>query len=701
VSGPAHRLRTPIEERQTMQLHRTRCNRTIALLAAAVVAAGTGGAAGGAAATAPALELTALTGPAGGTLAIETAPAVETLEHVHVRLREPGAAEDDVRTINLNDVRARGGEATIRLGTVVRGTLVEAVVQVKDTSSRTLVLRGRATVRLRPDLVVAAVQAPPQTLSTRPIDVVAEVGELNGETGAAATLTLMLGPTPVAEPKLVTVSAGGAVTARFEDVRLATPMTAELTVRVDEADPFETDDTNNARAHIVEVTEHELVRSNVLVPALGGYGAQLNQHVYAPITNAPLASLPDMEAKVKAFEPQLVRIFYNDDFEERQPNRVRNLASFVETVQLAHEAGATINVTYQAVNVAKGDPVGSMTRFAGVLEDLVEVRGYTSVRWVTIANEPNGTSVTMGEYEDLYRALHAQLVARGLRAQIGLMGGDLVQSNQRIWFQYIATNMSDLIDAYSVHIYWSYWQPEFMESRLKDVRAIVTTELPEAARRPVYITESGVRGIINMAGLPALQPGYWEDGTPMSRTNISAFQQLWFDLASAQMGFAGSVKWDAYWGRYLGTYNASWSLIGPAAEGWPLFPAYHALRLLLQTTQRGWQVVEVSPWEENDWLLGHTDDAEKEIVAYTDGAGHVTLMGLDTHGRGLNGISGESPAYSIGGLPASTTFSLALWNATGNGESSLAGTTTTNAAGVARFEVPLHAAFSLTTVPVS
>jgi hypothetical protein len=35
-----------------------------------------------------------------------------------------------------------------------------------------------------------------------------------------------------------------------------------------------------------------------------------------------------MEAKVKALEPQLVRIFYNDDWEERQPNRVKNLASF-------------------------------------------------------------------------------------------------------------------------------------------------------------------------------------------------------------------------------------------------------------------------------------------------------------------------------------------------------------------------------------
>ncbi len=56
---------------------------------------------------------------------------------------------------------------------------------------------------------------------------------------------------------------------------------------IDEAVPFETDATNNSRSRTVEVTEHELVRSNVLVQALGGYGAQFNQHVYAPVTNPP------------------------------------------------------------------------------------------------------------------------------------------------------------------------------------------------------------------------------------------------------------------------------------------------------------------------------------------------------------------------------------------------------------------------------
>ena len=46
---------------------------------------------------------------------------------------------------------------------------------------RTEIHRGEAIVKLRPDLAVAAVHAPPQTLSTRPIDVVADISELNGD----------------------------------------------------------------------------------------------------------------------------------------------------------------------------------------------------------------------------------------------------------------------------------------------------------------------------------------------------------------------------------------------------------------------------------------------------------------------------------------------------------------------------------------
>jgi hypothetical protein len=683
---------------------RFRISAGLLLAAAAVASAPAHAIDAPAGAAQPVLQLRALTGPQGGTLTIELAPAVRVLEHVHVRMLAPGAIEADA--LNRKNVVVRDGAATIGLGPVVRGTRLDVQVQI-GPDSRTVVVRGKTTARLRPDLVVAAVRAPSQTLSTRPIEVVADVSELNGETAATARLTLMLGPTPVAEPELVEVPAGATVTATFAAVGLTTPMAAELTVRVEGAAPFETDDTNNARSRTVQVTEHELVRTNVLVSSLGGYGAQLNQHVYAPITNAPPDSFGDLQDKVKALEPQLVRIFYNDNWEERRPDAPLNLASFAETVRLAQEAGATINITYQTAAQARLQPAVSMARFAGVVEELVEVHGLSNLRWLTVQNEPNTDSnaLTLPQYEALYRALDAELVARGLGDHVQLMGGDLIEGagakHHTVWFEYMAEHMSDVLDAYSVHIYWNYWDIPRMEFRLRDVRRIVTA-LEGDARKPLYVTEMGVRGILNLPDKPtAPQPGYWQDGTPLARTNISAFQMLWFDVAAAQLGYTGSVKWDAYWGTYDTSYRASHFLIGPAEEGWPLFPSYHALRLLLQTTQRGWEVVRVDPWATDDWQVDIADTPEREVAAYASTDGHVTLIGLDTNARALNGLSGAVSGYSIGGLPANTELTLALWNAAGDGANSVAGLVRTDAVGVARFEVPLHAAFSLTTVPVS
>ena len=160
------------------------------------------------------LQLTALTGPAGGDLTI-TVPAsaggseVDAFEHVQIRLIAPVESDEKPnRIINLKAVDARRGSATIDLGPLERGTAVDVQLHARELKPpRTRILRGDGIAKLRPDLVVAAVHAPEQTLSTRPIDVVADIDELNADTGATATLTLMLGPTPLAEPKTVTVPA--------------------------------------------------------------------------------------------------------------------------------------------------------------------------------------------------------------------------------------------------------------------------------------------------------------------------------------------------------------------------------------------------------------------------------------------------------------------------------------------------------------
>ena len=89
-------------------------------------------------------------------------------------------------------------------------------------------------------------------------------------------------------------------------------------------------------------TEFVLRRDRVLVGDFGGYGGQLNQHVYAKISGPPPA-LSTMEARVVALRPQLVRIFFNTS---EWTNEDR-MASFVRTVELAERADAEINITWQ------------------------------------------------------------------------------------------------------------------------------------------------------------------------------------------------------------------------------------------------------------------------------------------------------------------------------------------------------------------
>jgi hypothetical protein len=452
-------------------------------------------------------------------------------------------------------------------------------------------------------------------------------------------------------------------------------------------------------------------------------------HVYAPVTPWPAGvGYGDFEQKVKALEPQLVRIFYNDNWDAnadgKHPEWQANYASFVKVVQLAQESGATIDISFQSLGNARLAPEPAMAKFADVLEDVVKRHGLDNVTWAEVGNEPNGPggAVTLEQYNALVRALNAQLVARGLREHVHLMGGGLVENagdparNHYEWMKWIAANMGDVVDAYAEHVYWIYDDSGRLEYRLRDTAHVMNNVLPPEQRKPTYMMEYGIRGYTTCDGKPSIAalPVYYRDAscTAIWRTNIAGFQQLWFDIDSAQLGVAGTSKWDAFWNRYdnSSVNNQLYWTIGPPTEGSPLTPTYYALSLLFHATAPGWQVVGVEPWDSTDsgvpayGIEGHSslDRPEKELAAYAGPNGELTIVGLDTHGRNLNTVSTEqAPSYSIGGLPPDTAFTLALWNATGDGTNSIAGTVTTNAAGVARFEVPLQAAFALTTAPVS
>jgi hypothetical protein len=272
------------------------------------------------------------------------------------------------------------------------------------------------------------------------------------------------------------------------------------------------------------------------------------------------------------------------------------------------------------------------------------------------------------------------------------MGGDLVRApdggvpNQAAWFQYMATRMSDILDAYSIHVFWDYWDTQKLVDRLKEVRAIVDA-LPQQARKPIYVTEYGVRGLRVFNGAPQVDPGVWQDGSAIGQTNVSAFQQAWFDVLAANLGYVATSKWDSYFGRYDNGAQAYY-FIGEPQNGWPLYPLYNLVQLLTTTVKREWKVVAVDSVPATSRLLG----------AYVGKNGQQTIVGLDTAGAQLNTVSPTPVSYTIAGLPPLKSLQFAVWNEAGNGLVGAVRSVTTDTAGVAAISVPQQGVFVLTTL---
>jgi hypothetical protein len=585
------------------------------------------------------------------------------------------------RKVNLSNVPSPSGTATVTLGRVRRLQRVSASI----TFGSQIVVKRTTRTLLKPDLVLSSVTAPKVELSGKPVFVTAAVRQRTRDVRATATVAITAGGVSLATSQ-VTVRPRRQVVLKLP-VTLPTLGQTRLTVTIAGSDPAETTTRNNVRGVTVEAAEFRVRPSSVLVSNFAGYGSQFNHHVYAAISRSVGVTdqnVVDMEQKMRALHPEFSRIFFTPAA-FTDPDRMQ---SFVRTVLLAQSAGTTINVTWQGGTLSVA--AGTVQKFANVLIDLVRNRGVTNLRWLTLQNEPNRTRITMEQYEAQYRELDPFI--QSIRGQVRYMGGDLVRGpdvgapNQDAWFQYLATHMSDLLDAYSIHVFWDYWDTQKLVDRLTEVRAIVAA-LPQTARKPLYVAEYGVRGQRTFNGAAAGDPGVWDDGTPITQTNVSAFQHAWFDILAAELGYAGTSKWDSYFGKYDNSTQAYY-MIGPPQDGWPLYPLYNFVQLVTTIVKSGWSTVTV------DSVAGTT----RLLAAYVGKEGQRTVLGLDTAGAQLNAASTILVSYSVGGLQPSQNYSLAVWDEAGDGKTGPAKTVATDASGVATFTVPQQGVFALTSL---
>ena len=285
------------------------------------------------------VQLTALTGPAGADLTVAVAAdpasqcaAPDSLKTIQLKTFDPAQHFAWVRSIE--NVPAPGGVANLDLGLIPRDRRIDAEVLV-ETGRRTRHSSSAARRRRSCGRIWSSRRSRRSRRSwERRSPSSAVIAERNGDVGASADVTLSAMPGAVEH---VDVPRGGSTTVSFP-VTFASPVPVELTATVGGAAPDETDATNNTLTATVDITANQLASPfRVLFPSLVGYGAQFNHHLYAPITPLmPPGEYADVEAKVKTLQPELVRIFYNDNWEENQdgthPEWQDNYASFVKVV---------------------------------------------------------------------------------------------------------------------------------------------------------------------------------------------------------------------------------------------------------------------------------------------------------------------------------------------------------------------------------
>src|SRR5204863_3628811 len=150
------------------------------------------------------LEAVALLGTNGTDVYLTVSSATDALPDrlEKLQVKAPPFGADNLRTSNYFELPAPGGAAVLNLPNLAQHRQLQFLAHVKAGDQNNV--EAATQVLLRPDLVVANVSAATDVLRRQHFTLTATVAEIAGDSGAAATATLIDDGTQLAS-KPVTV----------------------------------------------------------------------------------------------------------------------------------------------------------------------------------------------------------------------------------------------------------------------------------------------------------------------------------------------------------------------------------------------------------------------------------------------------------------------------------------------------------------
>ncbi|MBQ1210411.1 MAG: hypothetical protein IIX68_01230, partial [Clostridia bacterium] len=258
------------------------------------------------------------------------------------------------------------------------------------------------------------------------------------------------------------------------------------------------------------------------------------------------------------------------------------------------------------------------------LHQLIELRGFTHIKYLIVFTEPGYTSGKLAEGQkqhDIWvqcvRALHDRLVADGRRDLVKLVGPNEGSTETSEMLEYVVPLVNDCVDIYSSHTYYFNWEKDF--DLYPILCGYMETGLSKCAAtgKPYWFDEYGLTTFSDTPPT-VTEVMRWNDGL------YGKYLALW-NLAALNTGVQSTILWtvlDQQWPNshssradcwYDGEHR--WGVAPTLRQSETPYPCYYAYSLISKYLGG-----------EGTKVFAVTDEGSVRIGAVRTADGHLTLL---------------------------------------------------------------------------
>ncbi len=226
------------------------------------------------------------------------------------------------------------------------------------------------------------------------------------------------------------------------------------------------DDKAGDNVEKMDERDNLTIKDDPLVSSFVGNGVQWGGYdILQAWTGSPTLSETNWELLLKRVEfmrPPLVRIMIGPGWNylvNGQYNPSKSEAVLFPILDFCQENNITVMLGEWGHSGGNSIDQQWLGQAADFLEHLLDVRGYTCIKYYNMVNEPNGDwSSINGNYalwQDLQVQFYDEVIARGLDDRVGMIGPDVAVWGTGLlnWVTNAYLNLDDIMWAYDIHTY--------------------------------------------------------------------------------------------------------------------------------------------------------------------------------------------------------------------------------------------------------